>query len=39
VDRTIVYVEDTIKALKDLENEDGGFKKEGGIIAQVLFRS
>jgi len=35
VDRTIQYVEDTIKALKDLENQDSSFKTESSIIAQI----
>ncbi|KAL6073355.1 putative glyceraldehyde-3-phosphate dehydrogenase [Balamuthia mandrillaris] len=35
VDRTILYVQDTIKALKDLENEQSTFKSEGGVIAQI----
>jgi len=35
VDRTIKYVEDTIKALKDLENKDSTFHSDGGVVAQV----
>lgn len=35
VDRTIKYVEDTIKALKDTENKDSTFHADGGIIAQI----
>jgi len=35
VDRTIKYVEDTIKAVKDMENSESTFKSDGGIIAQI----
>jgi len=35
VDRTIKYVEDTIRALKDLENKDSTFQRDGGILAQI----
>eukprot|EP00029_Vermamoeba_vermiformis_P009901 TRINITY_DN5097_c0_g1_i1.p1 TRINITY_DN5097_c0_g1~~TRINITY_DN5097_c0_g1_i1.p1 ORF type:complete len:544 (-),score=160.22 TRINITY_DN5097_c0_g1_i1:2-1606(-) len=34
-DRTIVYVEDTIKALKNLENKQSTFEQEQGIIGQI----
>jgi glyceraldehyde-3-phosphate dehydrogenase (NADP+) len=34
-DRTIVYIEDTIKALKKLENEQSTFVSDGGIIGQI----
>jgi len=34
-DRTILYVEDTIKALKDLENKQSTFEQEQGIIGQI----
>jgi glyceraldehyde-3-phosphate dehydrogenase (NADP+) len=34
-DRTIVYIEDTIKALKKLENEQSTFVNDGGIIGQI----
>lgn len=35
VTRTIQYILDTIKELKDLENKQSGFVSEGGIIAQI----
>lgn len=35
VDRTIVYIRDTIKELKSLENRESTFMSEGGIFAQV----
>jgi len=34
-DRTVVYVEDTIKELKDLENKQSSFVTEEGIVAQI----
>jgi glyceraldehyde-3-phosphate dehydrogenase (NADP+) len=34
-DRTILYVEDTIKALKNLENKQSTFEQEQGIIGQI----
>jgi glyceraldehyde-3-phosphate dehydrogenase (NADP+) len=35
VTRTISYVEDTIKALKDLENKTTNFERVGGILARI----
>eukprot|EP01116_Phalansterium_solitarium_P001771 TRINITY_DN11590_c0_g1_i1.p1 TRINITY_DN11590_c0_g1~~TRINITY_DN11590_c0_g1_i1.p1 ORF type:complete len:535 (-),score=60.23 TRINITY_DN11590_c0_g1_i1:84-1688(-) len=35
VDRTIKYVEDTIRAVKDLENAESTFKSDGGIVAHI----
>jgi glyceraldehyde-3-phosphate dehydrogenase (NADP+) len=39
VDRTIVYCQDTIQALKGLENKDSTFVTDSGITAQVLTLS
>lgn len=35
VDRTIVYIQDTIKALKDLENKSSSFTIDSGSVAQI----
>ncbi len=34
-DRTIDYINSTIKAYKDLRNSEATFTNEGGIIAQI----
>jgi glyceraldehyde-3-phosphate dehydrogenase (NADP+) len=35
VDRTIIYIQDTIKVLKDTENKSSTFTTDSGIIAQI----
>ena len=35
VDRTINYINDTINALKDLENKESTFTEDSGVIAQI----
>ena len=35
VDRTIVYIEDTIKELKSMENKASTFQLDSGIISQI----
>ena len=37
VDRTIVYIVDTIAALKSLDNSSSSFEVASGVIAQVRF--
>eukprot|EP00455_Lapot_gusevi_P039379 TRINITY_DN4413_c0_g2_i4.p1 TRINITY_DN4413_c0_g2~~TRINITY_DN4413_c0_g2_i4.p1 ORF type:complete len:546 (+),score=165.04 TRINITY_DN4413_c0_g2_i4:93-1730(+) len=35
VDRTIIYINDTIKALKQMENKSSSFEVTSGVIAQI----
>jgi len=35
IDRTIIYIQDTIKVLKDLENKSSSFTTDSGIVAQI----
>uniref|UniRef100_A0A0G4IAY0 Succinate-semialdehyde dehydrogenase, mitochondrial n=1 Tax=Chromera velia CCMP2878 TaxID=1169474 RepID=A0A0G4IAY0_9ALVE len=35
VDRTLVYIKDTIQALKDIENQASTFQESGGVSAHI----
>ena len=37
VDRTIKYIADTIKEVKNLENRESTFVSDSGVFAQVYF--
>ena len=34
-DRTVEYVQDTVSALKDLNNQSSRFARDGGVLAQI----